>query len=213
MLSSANPYNQYFLAPWVDADHSDASLMVIVRALPVFAIDYWNKLSSFIAVRALGAIDASSGVLSKLSNELLPGSQAEPDHESPAMRMETEYGVAVDLQAEISRLGMEKMFGDVSVGAKSEAALCLKRGPAGSWDEAEDMSALVKRICEREKELSGRGGARLCVKIYFSESDMMCGKAGQRYFASCWTGQEVELDAGCDVTIKTVPGQTMIASR
>lgn len=108
--------------------------MVVAQALPVFAIDYWNKFSGFIAVRALGAIDASSGVLSKLNNELFPGSKGEPEHDSPARIMETEYGLGIDLQVEINKLAMKKMFSEVSVGAKSEVALCLKRGPIGSWD-------------------------------------------------------------------------------
>lgn len=119
--------------------------------------------------------------------------------------METEYGLGIDLQVEINKLAMKKMFSEVSVGAKSEVALCLKRGPIGSWGEVEDMSALVKRICSREKLSSVTGQTKLCVKIYFAESDIMSGKAGQRYFESCWTGQDAELDECCDLTVKTIP--------
>lgn len=179
--------------------------MVVAQAVPVFAIDYWNKFSGFIAVRALGAIDASSGVLSKLNNQLFAGSKGEPDHDSPERIMETEYGLGIDLQVEINKLAMKKMFSEVSVGAKSEVELCLKRGPIGSWGEVEDMSALVKRICSREKLSSVTGQTKLCVKIYFAESDIMSGKAGQRYFESCWTGQDTELDECCDLTVKTIP--------
>jgi hypothetical protein len=179
--------------------------MVVAKALPVFVIDYWNKFSGFIAVRALGAIDASSGVLSKLHDQLFSGSQGEPEHDNPTRMMETEYGLEIDSQTEISKLAMKKMFSEVSVGAKSEVALCLKRGPLGSWGEVEDMSALVKRIRSREKLSSVTGQAKLCVKVYFAESDIITGKAGQRYFKSCWNGQDAELDECYDLTIKTIP--------
>jgi len=102
--------------------------MVAAQALPVFAIDYWNKFSGFIATHALGAIDASSGILSKLNNQLFPASKGEPEQDSVAKRMETEYGVGIDLQTEINKLAMKKMFSEASEGAKSEVALCLKRG-------------------------------------------------------------------------------------
>jgi hypothetical protein len=177
--------------------------MVVAKALPVFAIDYWNKFSGFIAVRALGAIDASSGVLSKLYDQLFPGSQGEPEHDSPAKVMETEDGLGIDLQTEILKLAMKKMFSNVSVGAKSEVALCLKKGPLGSWGEVEDMSAMVKKIRSREKLSSVTGQTN--VKLYFAESDIMTGKAGQQYFESCWTGQDEDLDGYLDLTVKTIP--------
>lgn len=80
---------------------------------------------------------------------------------------------------------MEKLFSEVSMGAKSEVELCLKRGSVGSWGESEDMKELVKRSYSQEKHSSVMGRAKPWVKIYLAESDVISGKAGQRYFKSC----------------------------
>lgn len=63
----------------------------------------------------------------------------------------------------------------------------------------------MKRISSREELSNFTGQTKLCVKIYFAESDIMSGKAGQRYFESCWTGQDAELDECCNLTVKTIP--------
>lgn len=172
---------------------------------------YWNRLASFFSLRASGTIEASSGIFSRLTRALglsgrAKGEREQSEWDRNATVIERDYGLDFTTQAELDKLTIKGMFSEETVGANNEAINCLKKGPKGSWGEAEDMNALVGRIAKRERETENRpdNSGKLGVRIYFSGSDVMTGRRGQQYFEACWRGKEGEYDDCLDVWVMTV---------
>ncbi len=84
-------------------------------------------------------------------------------------------------------------------GINQEALLCLKKGD--DWGACDDYEAFVDALVKQEndkKALSvvSNGSPtedvqKLKVRAFFSESDIMIGKGGQRFFEKCWQREGV----------------------
>uniref|UniRef100_A0A8H7THW0 AB hydrolase-1 domain-containing protein n=1 Tax=Bionectria ochroleuca TaxID=29856 RepID=A0A8H7THW0_BIOOC len=195
----------FFFAPFVDGACSSAALISSLQVFPVFALSQWNKLAKFFVVQAGGTIEASSGILGQMAQALTPGNQEPSDREKNMRAIARDYGPAYDTQVELERLMVRGMFDQETAGANWEAVNCLKKGPKGAWDEADNMHDLVDRIASREKETHSEGQAgKLTVSIYFAESDVMTGKKGQDYFRSCWVDAATAHDQCVDIQARTI---------
>lgn len=139
---------------------------------------------------------ASGAAFDKISN-LLPSSSGLNAAETAPLernrqRIESEYGLSMELQKELQPQTLKAMLGENIVGADSEALCCLRKGPVGLWGECDDYAVFVKKLAELERSRrSGDGGSnpeKLRIRAYFAETDAMIGKKGQSYMEDCWKG-------------------------
>lgn len=163
--------------------------MQMAQYLPKSVFGVWHHIPKFVSAGGT-ALNKFSGVLLSSS-----GSGGNVNDDSAPMqrnyqRIAREYGLPVDLQKELGALTFKNMFSENTVGANSEALLCLRKGPPGMWGECEDYADFVVKLAELENgRRAGReGGKKLKVAAYFGESDAMIGKKGQSYMESCWGG-------------------------
>lgn len=124
--------------------------------------------------------------------------------------METEYRVGIELAGLAMKNNVRSSVGWEQT---SKVVVVPQERPdrlvAGT--QQEDMSALMKRIHLNAREMQIerlRGQAKLL------RQSLPCGiehherqkLTGQRYFESCWAGQDAELNESCvDVAVKTIP--------
>lgn len=194
-------------APFVDGASSNAPLIRALNVLPAVSINQWSKLASFFVLQASGTIEASSGVLSRLTTALTPGNSEPSEQEKNFKIIDRDYGLSFDTQMELKNLTGKRMFSEETVGANSEALNCLKKGPEGSWGEADDLTGLVNKLAVRQREQQQQEQdpqLKLSVMIYLAETDVMTGKTGQEYFRSCWTKEGEGYEDSLDVKITTI---------
>lgn len=186
-------------APWVDPSHSRVTSMQMARYVPAPAFSLWNRIPQLFLLKAGPAFASSGTVVTKLSNVVFSGGAASgggqdsSEVEVNRRRIEEEYGLARDVQAELDSLMFKFMFAEDTVAANDEALQCLKKG--GTWGRADDYGEFVRELVELERRRVGDaecigGTARLKVRAYFAESDAMIGKRGQKYVEECWRGKE-----------------------
>ncbi|KAL2133771.1 hypothetical protein VTI74DRAFT_1708 [Chaetomium olivicolor] len=176
------------VAPWVDPARSQVVTMQMAQNLPSSVFGIWHHIPKF----AL----ASTTAFNKISI-LLPSSSGVNAVETPPLernrqRLESDYGLPLELQKELQTLTLKSMFSENMVGADSEALQCLRKGPAGLWGDCEDYMLFVRKLAELERSRrSAEGGSnreKLRISVYFAESDTMIGKKGQSYMEDCWKG-------------------------
>ncbi|KAL1883297.1 hypothetical protein Daus18300_000355 [Diaporthe australafricana] len=129
--------------------------------------------------------------------KLLPSSSGINAAESPPLernrqKLQSDYGLPVELQKELQTHTFRAMLSENMVGADSEALCCVRRGPAGLWGDCEDYALFVRKLAEleRNRRSDDDGGNRKKLKVtaYFAEVDAMIGKKGQSYMENCWKG-------------------------
>lgn len=139
---------------------------------------------------------ASGAAFDKIS-KLLPSSSGLNAAETAPLgrnrqKIESEYGLSVELQKELQPQTLKVMLGENMVGADSEALCCLRKGPAGLWGECDDYAVFVKKLAELERSRRAEDGGgnpdKLRITAYFAETDAMIGKKGQSYMENCWKG-------------------------
>lgn len=162
--------------------------MQMVQNLPTIVFGIWHHIPKFAS---------AGGTLFKRISKLLPSSSGVNAAETPPLernrqRIESDYGLPLELQKELHALTPRSMFSEKMVGADSEALQCLRKGPAGLWGECEDYALFVRKLAElesnRKAEERGENGETLRINAYFAESDAMIGKRGQTYMEDCWKG-------------------------
>lgn len=162
--------------------------MRIVQNLPTSVFGLWHHMPK--------VASAGGTAFNKITN-LLPSSSGINAAESPPLernrqRIESDYGLPVELQKELQTQTLRRMLGENMVGADSEALCCVRKGPAGLWGDCEDYALFVKKLAELERsrraEEGGGNGEKLRISAYFAESDAMIGKKGQSYMEDCWKG-------------------------
>lgn len=163
--------------------------MQMAQALPT---------SVFGILHHMPKIASASGAAFDKISKLLPSSSGLNAAETAPLernrqRIESEYGLSMELQKELQPQTLKAMLGENIVGADSEALCCLRKGPAGLWGECDDCAVFVKKLAELERSRRGAedGGAnreKLRIRAYFAETDAMIGKKGQSYMEGCWKG-------------------------
>lgn len=199
------------LAPWVDPSCSGVAGMQILQWIPVPAFGIWNRIPQFINTR-IGPSLASSGAVfaqtSKMPSTLSSAINASAE-EVNRRRIEEVYGHSRDMQAELDKLFPKLMFDENTVGANSEALLCLKKGPSDMWGVCENYSTFVTTFASQERSRNEQ--AKIKIRVYFAEKDSMIGTKGQKYFEDCWRGTEDTLDFEAS-TIKSTDHESVFRS-
>lgn len=177
------------LAPFADPSHSKAMSMQAARLIPAGAFGVWNLLPKFSMLQAKPALAFSGPLLNAIFSSNTPDAAQEEN----CQRWEDDYGITRQVQSELANLTMKSMFGENTVGANSEALLCLKKGPKAVWGACEDYEDFFKGLYSTERERlvnanSNRTTSRLKIRAYFAETDMMSGKKGQEYLTNCFRG-------------------------
>ncbi|KAH6871613.1 hypothetical protein B0T10DRAFT_500399 [Thelonectria olida] len=185
------------LAPFVDPACSKVTSMQLAKYVPVSAFSIWHLIPQFFVLKAGPAFASSGTVVTKASGMIsgVSGNQDTSELEKNRQKVEKEYGMSRDLQAEIDKQVFKSMFDENTVGANSEALQCLKKSDS-SWGQCSDFAEFVKGLVlderrRRSSEISNTESARLKVRMYFAEDDALSGKKGQLYVEDCWKGEEL----------------------
>jgi pimeloyl-ACP methyl ester carboxylesterase len=181
-----------FLGPWVYQSHSKMTLWNTASKIPASIIGHWNDVNKFINTRVMPSIGWSGGVLSSITNLF----RAEPGgaKDSGATDAAERYGVDAEVAKHISKLVTKFFLAEDTSAANEEALLCLKKHGPGCWGICEDYEEYVRLLIKAEKDRRPAARAKkLRVEVYFAESDLMIGDAGdkgQTYFDNCWKQAE-----------------------
>ncbi|KAL9110893.1 MAG: hypothetical protein Q9227_004693 [Pyrenula ochraceoflavens] len=198
------------LAPWVHPRHSRVKSLQLAQRIPAQAFGIWHLIPEFIVLKANPVIESSGAVITKISNAIPSMSSRSKSHagqekkESSSQRdyrlLVNHYEVSSTFQTELINLITRSVFKENTIGANSEALLCLKKG-GGQWGVCEEYDTYVQSLIELERRRSneeGREGQEregsLQVRAYFAESDTMIGDQGKRYVEECWRNQETGED-------------------
>ncbi|KAM0313076.1 hypothetical protein ACHAPQ_012109, partial [Fusarium lateritium] len=144
------------LAPWVTPDHSKVTSMQLARYVPVSAFSVWNLLPQFFVLNA-GPVFASSGGIVTTASHMMSGLDASKDTselEKNSQRIEKDYGMPRELQAQVEERALKSMFGENTVGANSEALQCLKKSN-WSWGRCSDYVEFVNELVQMERTRKG----------------------------------------------------------
>lgn len=185
------------LAPWVDPFHSKVKYLQAAQLIPVSAFGAWHLLPKFFVLQAGPAFASSGSLFTRISSAVSPPRSREEEQDQNSRRWETDYGLNPDSVKELRDHATKSMFAESTVGANSEALLCLKKGQGADWGACEDYGAFVRQLAASEQERRAgtdpdRSRVRLRVRAYFAESDAMTGTKGQEYLARCFNGQSDE---------------------
>ena len=159
---------------------------------------------SFVNAAIAPPVAASSTVFSAVRNPIMSAFSRKSaiDPAQFEAKKASAYGLDEKEREALNKVIFEKIMSENRAGVNDEALLCLKKGkgkePAPSWRAAEDYEGFVKGLAKREKERAEQrrredgqlepSASKLKVDITFSESDIMIGKGGEKYFRNCWTG-------------------------
>lgn len=185
-------------APFVDIAHSRVTSLQIAKYIPNKAFDYWHLIPRFFVTQASPVFASSGAVMRRMSKSSGIGtSQTDEDRtflDENFRRIERDYGVPKNESEELSRLAIQFMFTEDTVGANSEALQCLRKGEGGEWGICGDYAACIKELAGLEGQ---RNGERATVRTYFSETDALVGSRGQKYFEECWKASGDGADFEC----------------
>lgn len=205
------------IAPWVHPAHSHNTAMKIVQLVPVTVLGVWHHIPRFFVTKAAPVFASSGTVFTKMSQTVFPSSHNSSDEEASVSeqnirKLHDDFGISRDVQIELAKLTTMSMFSEATVGANSEAMLCLKKGESGRWGICDDYAEFVNQLVdlERSRGISGNedeAKPKLKVKAYFGETDAMIGKKGQNYFEECWKEKNGEFYNILDFVSETIDGE------
>lgn len=138
------------------------------------------------------ALASSGAVFNKTSSVVTSGAftGSNPDErkavEVNRRKIEAEYGLSRDFQAEVDAELPRRIFSESTVGANRDALLCLKKGPEGLWGVCDDYEDFIKRLVERERAET----SKVKVRVFFAAEDSMIGVKGREYMDCCWEEQD-----------------------
>ncbi|KAL6812852.1 alpha/beta-hydrolase [Trichoderma sp. SZMC 28013] len=207
MLHPERPFVA-FMAPWVDPAHSKLTLWKMAQHIPTQAISLMNRITPAFATSGTIFTKASSFLSSSLGGG---DGQELSFQEINRKKLATDYDLPRDVQLELGPMRMKKIFEGDTTGANDEALQCLRKGDGSSWGECDDYNVFVKTFvsAERQKQqldANSQGHAKLKMRAYFAESDVMIGTEGQKYFEQCWGWQENTFEDVIDFSSSTVAG-------
>lgn len=181
---------------------------------PLFSI--WHRIPRFFVVDAAPVLSSSAPVFDKAS-ALFSSSTGNSNSQEPTLqernrqKLATDYDVPIELQLELEPLRVEKIFEGNTVGANSEALQCLRKGEGWSWGACDDYSVFVRELVDAERQkqqldTNPESHAKLKIRAYFAESDIMIGSGGQKYVEECWGLTEGTFGDVIDFDSVTMPG-------
>lgn len=184
-------------APWVDVAHSGRAPLRMAQFIPNKAFGLWNEIPKFLNTSGLfSALSASGTVFNKVGEMMsssapsttAPDAQTEDFYDANCRKLEEKCGFPQDVQKALESETTKAVFKESTVGANSEALLCLKKGKQGQWGRCEDLADYLTDLAslERSRRESATIGGKLKVDMFFGETDFMIGEAGQAYVEKCW---------------------------
>ncbi|KAK3701694.1 hypothetical protein LTR37_015347 [Vermiconidia calcicola] len=179
ILDPMKPYVA-MIGPWVHYEHSNATLMNLASKVPNGMLDSWNGLNKVINERVVPSVLWSGGMFSAVAGLFQSGEDG--DRAPPGEK----YGTSDETAKAIEALMSKYFFAEGTTAGNEDAKLCLKKDPSASWGVCEDYEEYVRNLVEQESGRAQDGDAKLNVHVFFAESDMMIGMAGERYFERCW---------------------------
>lgn len=200
------------LAPWIDPSHSKVATMQAARLVPAGAFSVLNLFPKFSMLQARPVFAYSGSIFTELSRAVFGSDSEQRGQTENSRRLEVDYGLPRHIQSQLEEIVFKSMFAENTVGANSEALLCLKKGPKATWGACEDYGAFFKELRVTEQERLASAGAdqtreRLKIRAYFSETDALVGKRGQAYLADCFKGESGGLASDAiDIEASTIAG-------
>lgn len=163
--------------------------MQAARLVPTGAFGVWHLLP-----KAQPVFASSGKFFTGLSNAVFGSNSQEDRRSEDSKRLEFEYGIPRKVQDQMNDLIFKSLLSENTVGANSEALLCLNKGPGVTWGACQDYDVYVKRLYETERErLASAGTERTRVKLriraYFAESDALIGKTGNIYLTDLFRSE------------------------
>lgn len=207
LLHPTHPYTA-LIAPWVHSSHSSVALLGAAAKLPESVIGVLGSVLRFVGTRAMPASSWSGGLVQDVAGWFSGGSQSDgEDADADEGSVRAAYAVDKKTKAEVDRLRLTYFFAEQPTGIRDESLVCLKKGDAGLWGVADDYAVLARTLSQRfaEQQQQGQSARPLKMQAYFSESDIMIGKGGQRYFEDCWRAEAREA-AGVRFESFSIPG-------
>lgn len=171
LLHPERPYLA-MCAPWIDPSHSGAPAMVATSAaVPSALLGKLHSLGSL--VQAVAPVTDFSSVFLKA---LIPGSTTDRPLADGVNVAEVEF--AEKLQPFV----IEQAYREEMSGLGEEALLLMRR--KGTWGDWGDYDRLLDMVAAQGEP----GRAKVKVRAYFAESDIMIGAGkGPAWFDKCWT--------------------------
>ncbi|EMC94408.1 hypothetical protein BAUCODRAFT_35628 [Baudoinia panamericana UAMH 10762] len=173
--------------PFANKEHTHATLPSLGSRLPISWLHSWSSVNRFILSRVMPATSWSGGLITSTA-ELF---QSEPGtSNSGEMTFAEKLGVSEEVGNAAEKLQIKYFLAENTEAATQELLLCLNKGEAGSWGICEDYSAYVNQLVQSERErwesTQKASPAKLRLKFFFAESDVMIGEGGRRYVEECW---------------------------
>jgi hypothetical protein len=182
--------------------------MQLAQYIPQPAFKLWHHIPRFFVMQAMPVLAYSGAAMRKISapsTGLISSSsqsQEEADRtflEANYARVEREYGIPAKDQEELSRLAVNYMFSENTVGANSEALQCLRKGEGREWGVVDDYDSSIQAFVQGERERAPDQVEQVQsrIRVYRAATDAMVGRKGQEYFEGCWrgAGEGVDFDS------------------
>lgn len=200
------------VAPWVGPEQSKKMTMRIVQMIPHQAFSIWNQIPKFLNTSGvLTAFDASGALLNQVGSLFSSPSSTDNQDNGPfaenRRKMMAKCGFSLEDQEIMSNEMSEAIFREDTVGANSEALLCLGKCPEGSWGKCQDFYQYLKDLAqlERTRRSENPNSGKLKVDMYFAESDALIGNGGKEFLEKCWSGENGEYQDAFDYEASTSP--------
>jgi hypothetical protein len=162
----------------MDPSHTGAPIMALTSsAVPSYLMGKLQTVTSLV-----DAVAPVSSFSSSIIKSLTPWkSKAPPVAEGVDP-------VEVGFEERVQKLILKKAYEEDMTGLGQEALFLMRRG--GEWGNWGDYDRLVDMVTSQAEAAEG---ARLKLRIYFAESDIMIGTGkGPAWFDSCWKSRGAE---------------------
>ena len=197
------------IAPWVNPAYSRVTAMQIAQYVPTKAFNFWHHLPRFFVTQASPILASSKAFFGQISSQ---GSETGEENRSSldanCQSVERDDGVLRAEQAELFRLAVPFMYDESTVGANSEALLCLRKSDGSDWGVCSDYAQCAQMLAAREQSTDGR----VSLRTYFASKDAMVGSRGARYFQECWKAPGVEAIDFISTTVDETDHDTLMQS-
>jgi len=184
ILDPERPYVA-LLAPWVHNEHSKATLMTLASTLPAGLIGSFDKVIRFMNARVAPVTMWSGDIISSVAQSFKTSPSDSASGEPTAAE---KYGMGQEVGEIIEKLQFKWFLAESTQAVNEDALLCLKKSGTGCWGACEDYEEYARLLTKQREQRHSldTSGAKLTVDVFFSESDIMIGKGGQRYFERIW---------------------------
>lgn len=183
--------------------------MQIAQYVPTKAFNLWHQVPRFFVTQATPMLASSKAFFRQISSQ---GGEAVEENRSSLhatdQSAERDDGVLRAEQAELFRLAVPFMYDESTVGANSEALLCLRKSDGSDWGVCSDYAQCAQTLAAREQSTDGR----VSLRTYFAFKDALVGSRGARYFHECWKAPGVEVIDFISTTVDETDHDTVMQS-